>query len=169
MRTPRTLLWIVVLLTSSGCGRYLVDTPVLLQRLDPQEVYANCPRDCQTADAAILYATDRSVDEVDGKPSKYGYGRSTRLAFGEANVSLDPEPTWLELVKDSTRAKRERSYELKLASVQEAGRFRSTVTQMLINSDGPQITQATARQEEIAADQLRELLRGRLYLRAWIQ
>ena len=68
----------------------------------------------------VLYMTDRSA--AAGKSGTvYSDGRSRRLAFGSAGVSLDPLPTWPEFVKDSTRSQRIRSYALKPGACREMG------------------------------------------------
>jgi esterase/lipase superfamily enzyme len=108
---------------STGCHRYLVETPNLLRRQDPMRIYAACPAECQTAEAAVLYGTDRAVDNANKERPSYGHGRANSLAFGVANVSLSPNPSWNELIKESTTVKRGREFQLQLASVQEVGRI----------------------------------------------
>src|SRR5687767_7988315 len=94
-----------VLTLAPGCHRYLAATPTLLQRPDAQTLFAALPADSQSAETAVLYATDRAVVGSDSQPS-YGYGRSAKLAFGVASVRLNPQPSWQELIQDSTRSKR---------------------------------------------------------------
>jgi esterase/lipase superfamily enzyme len=118
----RYLLVLVLPLLSTGCYRYLVETPNLLRQQDAKLFYADCPTQCQSADAPVMYATDRAIDQSTGQP-QYGYGRSGQLAFGVATVRLNPAPTWKELVADSTQANRGRNYELLLAKIEEDGRF----------------------------------------------
>jgi esterase/lipase superfamily enzyme len=156
------LLWIVLLLASAGCQRYLVATPNLLQHQDPQQVYAACPADCQTPEAAVLYATDRAIVEQSGRPPTYGHGRAASLAFGVAHVSLNPHPSWTELTQESTTAKRGREYELTLASIREEGHIKPLVEHEATNGQGLTISQATAKQDRIEVDPFRELLRSRL-------
>ncbi len=128
MRQSRILCMVASLLLTSGCHRYLVETPNLLRHQDAQRYFANCPADCETADAAVLYATDRAVEiettnTKEYKSKGYGFNRATSLSFGVAGVSLNPNPTWKELINESTLANRGRDFELKLASVREEGTF----------------------------------------------
>ena len=54
-------LWtaIALLVAGSGCHQYLVATPNILQDQDPEQFYAACPQECRTAQADVIYATDR--------------------------------------------------------------------------------------------------------------
>ncbi len=151
------LLW-----PAAGCHQYLVETPHLLRQQDPSQVYASCPPNCQTPTAAILYATDRAVDSGDDKNPVYGYGRANLLAFGVANVSLNPHPTWNELIDDSTKGKRSKDYEMKLASVNVAGQIKGRLDPEIIGEPSHVITKAVA--EEIVHQRGRfcELLESRL-------
>src|SRR5580692_2049079 len=125
-RRDRWLLGIALglLLPAAGCHQYLVETPNLLLQQDPAKVYASCPPNCQTPDAPILYATDRAVDSGGDKNPVYGYCRANTLAFGVANISLNPHPTWKELIEASTQSTRSKDYELKLASVSVTGQMK---------------------------------------------
>src|SRR5437868_4174280 len=71
-------IWIGIslLLTASGCHRYLVDTPNLLHQQDPKKVYAACPAECQSPEAPVIYATDRAVVAHKDRYPVYGSGRS---------------------------------------------------------------------------------------------
>jgi esterase/lipase superfamily enzyme len=171
---PRNHLWLLFVAVTpfmSGCHRYLVETPNLLRAQDPLRIYADCPEDCQTADAAVLYATDRAVSGDNKSNPTYGYTRASSLAYGVANVSLNPNPSWKELIQESTKAKRGREFELKVASIQEVGRIdprhelakgknKAMFTQ--VSQDGPALQQAMA--QEVATDPgpLHDLLRRRL-------
>ncbi|MBI1832184.1 MAG: alpha/beta hydrolase, partial [Planctomycetes bacterium] len=154
---PRQWFHLAILLpmlgVGPGCHRYLVETPNLLRDQNPRYVYADCPADCQTADAPVLYATDRAADEA-GKPEpNYGYERANRIAFGVANVRLHPHPTWNELVHESTQAKRSREYELKLAGVQEIGHVATAM---------PQASHGVTQVQSAEPPRLHQLLQQRL-------
>src|ERR1019366_4564157 len=116
----------------------------------------------QTPEAAVLYATDRATVEPTGKAPTYGYGRANRLAFGVANVSLNPQPTWKELIEQSTQAKRGREYELSLASFREVGHISPVVEQGLLSGNGYTVSTAIVTQDRGEVDQFHELLRSRL-------
>lgn len=121
MRLNRRCLLIVgiISLALSGCHRYLVETPTLLRHPDARRLYAACPVECQSAEARVLYATDRARE---GTPLRYGFNRSPSLAFGVAEVRLKPDPSWGELIEESTTEKRARDFALQVANVQELGR-----------------------------------------------
>jgi esterase/lipase superfamily enzyme len=125
-RCGPTIIGVGLLLCASGCHRYLVATPNVLKQEDAQRFYADCPADCQTADASVLYATDRAIVQHSKIHPTYGYGRANSLAFGVAHVHLNPSPTWKELIADSTRSKRGKNYEVQLAGVEETGRMEPT-------------------------------------------
>lgn len=97
-----------------------------LQSLDPS---------LQTPAIPILYVTDRERTETDDGSVRYGHGRSTSLAYGEARVSLSPEPSWDELVRISSTGERERQYAVAVTSATELGRFRP-FTDLLQPRDG---------------------------------
>jgi esterase/lipase superfamily enzyme len=138
-RTTKLGYLLILLLHAVGCGgAYLVDTPHLLRREDPERYYAACPEGSRTALAEVLYATDRAVDKADSTNQHYGYQRAKRLAFGEATVSLDPMPTWTQLIEDSTRAVRKQPYGLKVTSVRERGDFTPSVGQL--SPDGRELS-----------------------------
>ena len=167
MKTGRTNLWLLwlipsLLLISSGCHRYLVATPNLLQHQDPQHVYEACASDCRTTEAAVLYATDRTKTENRDKTPTYGHGRASTLAFGVASVSLNPLPSWTELIEDSTNAKRSRQYELKLASVREDGHFKPLVDPAFVVKAGPRVPKDAAHQPLPEVDPFHVLLSNRL-------
>jgi esterase/lipase superfamily enzyme len=107
----------------AGCGgRQLVATPNLLTRIDADRYYAGCPAVAQAAEMEVVYATDRdAVETAAGK--SYGHGRSKRVAFGTATVTLDPYPSWKELVHDSGLPTRKQNYALKGDGCKEMGRF----------------------------------------------
>jgi esterase/lipase superfamily enzyme len=163
-RKHRWLAWIGVglLLPASGCHRYLVQTPNLLQNQDPHQVYAACPESSRTAEAAVLYATDRAIVEHSKINPTYGHGRANSLAFGVAAVSLQPHPSWKELIQESTQVKRGREFELKLAGVREYGRIQAPIEQMVERGPDQAISQASARQDRTEVKAFHELLRGRL-------
>ncbi len=160
-RSTNFWLLIALLLAAPGCsgGRYLVATPNILQRQDPERVYAFCGDSCRMAEAPILYATDRAVLSTTVSSPTYGAGRANSLAFGIANVRLAPEPSWRELTNDSTRDKRARDYELKLGDVREVGRIKPSLD--MLGEHGV-ITQASTFPAIRERERLDQLLRHRL-------
>src|SRR5947209_9945763 len=114
----------VAALAAAGCVSQpeLIATPNLLVKQDPERVFAACPATSQGPDMDVLYVTDREAVPTPAGPS-YGSGRGRRLAFGTATIALKPEPTWKELIADSTSAARRLSYALRPAACKEMGSF----------------------------------------------
>jgi esterase/lipase superfamily enzyme len=117
------ILILAISLLPAGCQQQeLIATPNLLLKQDPEHVFAGCPPTCQGPDMDVLYATDREGTATEHGMS-YGSGRSRRLAFGAATVSLKPESDWKELILNSTRADRKTSYALSPPVCMERGSF----------------------------------------------
>ena len=93
-------------MSASGCAQHLVATPNLLQHQEPQQVYADCPPAWQSAEAVVVYATDRAPVDSAAKQPSFGIGRAASLTFGVAEVSLQPSPSWQELAENSTTPSR---------------------------------------------------------------
>jgi esterase/lipase superfamily enzyme len=140
-------------LPGAGCQRNLVETPHLLRGRNPASVFEFCPADCQQADVPVLYATDRANEAPPGQPPTYGPRRGGALAFGVVNVSLKPNPSWQELIQDSTQPTRSRDYALALAAPQEAGQFRIRRGEPITVS-ASSIVQAKATLEEAINDRV---------------
>jgi len=115
---------VFAVLLVAGCGpQLLVTTPNLLNDDKSSRYFSTCPSCCQRPEMEVLYVTDRTL--ADGtKGPVYSYGRSRRLAFGVATVSLDPSPTWAELVQASTSRLRRRNYALQSGACREMGDFK---------------------------------------------
>jgi esterase/lipase superfamily enzyme len=156
MHSRNAWMLISLLLVGAGCQRQLVATPTLLYQQDPKQVFAACAQDDQMPVAQVLYATDRARDDA----GNYGYSRSTNLAFGTAQVNLNPHPTWSELIQESTRPNREREFELKLAKLEERGRIKNRLDPSL--EPDPTIVQASFHDSIHQQDQFREMLCHRL-------
>lgn len=151
---PRRFLIMVLLVACGpGCARYLVETPNVLRDQNPHYVFADCPADCQSADAPVLYATDRGDANPAGDQPNYSFERSNRIAFGIANVRLHPHATWPEVLRDSTQARRGREYEWKLAGIQEVGQVGTVM---------PRATFGVSQAQAVEQPHLHQLLRNRL-------
>jgi esterase/lipase superfamily enzyme len=168
MSAPRCLrvllfaLAAVVALAPAGCqGRNLVATPNLLLHEDPQQVFAACPAVCQAPDMEVIYGTDRDAVQAIQGPS-YGYGRARRLAFGVATVTLDPEPTWKDLIADSTRADRRLSYTLRAGRRQEMGSFDPMWDKLEPHDGGIQLASEAVSELKLQRKILHDLLTERL-------
>ena len=147
-RQVRRLLFVLTLTASvapAGCQRpFLVATPNVLIHEDPQKVFAACPACSQGPDMELLYATDRDsveagVSDHFSRTLTYGYGRARRLAFGTATVTLDPQPTWQELVVESLRADRRQAYALRAGDCKQLGSFDPKLHHLQPHGDGVQL------------------------------
>ncbi len=155
--------WILLLLlTTNGCHRYLVATPNLLHGQDARAVFAKVSKEGQVPDAAVVYATDRADDGESKDRPTYGYRRSTALAFGVAQVRLNPSPSWEELIEASTRPTRAREFELRLASAKETGQIQPIIEKAILESNGSDITRVLAEQIVAQRSQFQAMLGNRL-------
>jgi len=110
----------------------LVETPNAMVGNRGRLVYETVPDSLRTTDIPVIYFTDRldqSLDE-DGRTDPdampdYGTDRSQDISFGVARVTLDPEPTWDELVKASTTQNRARTFGLSVGEVTRSGTITS--------------------------------------------
>ncbi len=137
---PRWLLRTALVLLAcvagvGGCQRQLVPTPHVMYGDAGRARYEQLPPALQTSDVPLLYVTDRVIDEIGDAGPRYGYGRSRSLAYGELRVSLGADVDWETLVDDSTRARRSRTYPMRLAHVDEKGKF-ADVIELLEVVDG---------------------------------
>lgn len=153
---------LLILLSTTGCHRYLVATPNMLHDQDARQAFANCAKDSQGSDVPVLYATDRADDGENKDRPTYGYKRSTSLAFGVAQVRLNPHPSWDELIEASTRSKRAREFELRLADTKELGRIVPLMENAEIAPKGTDITRAMAERIVAHRSEFHELLQNRL-------
>lgn len=156
--------WLLLALfvSASGCTRNLVATPYVLNQKDPQQIFADCPNDCRTPNAPILYATDRAIVEHSKTYPTYGYGRASSLAFGAVDVTLKPDPSWNELLRDSTHMQRSQPYELATANVREGGHIQQLADGAVLQGDGNAITQTAAKQDVAEVARFQSMLRSRL-------
>lgn len=106
-----------------ACQQHMVPTPYAMYGDAGRAVYAKTPPAMQTSDIPIVYVTDRVCDGQSDHGPKYGYGRSKSVAYGTVTVSLDPTPTWDQLVADSTTGKRSKDYVPRVSRIEEQGKF----------------------------------------------
>ncbi|MEQ9097164.1 MAG: alpha/beta hydrolase [Phycisphaerales bacterium] len=107
----------------------LVDTPRVMVGERGGQVYSAVPEHLRTPDIPVVYFTDRRDRTLDSDDPfampDYGSQRSQDINFGVARVGLLPEPTWEQLVDDSTSADRPRDYTLRVESVERTGTIAS--------------------------------------------
>jgi esterase/lipase superfamily enzyme len=100
-------------------------TPNLYARPGP-DPFAGVSPAHRTNRVDLLYLTDRGPEP--GKPGRLAYGsqRSAALQFGSAEVEIGRGLSWGELVAASRTQHRRRSLPLRLAAVEEFGRYPPT-------------------------------------------
>lgn len=107
-----------------GCQEKLIATPYVSRNAAAAEVLNALDPALQTPSTPVLFVTDRLQIGSDERGVRYGHARSRSAAFGEARVSLTPEPSWEEMVQISTSGRREREFTLRVSQTTELGRFR---------------------------------------------
>lgn len=137
----------------SGCAEKLIPTPYVMRGEEGRAFFEALPEARRTADIPVLYFTDRAAERESARGVEYGYGRARDSEFGIARVSLSPEPTWEQLVADSTSGERSRSYTVKLESVERAGALASMMTYLEARDGGLAMKHGT--REALQADQAR--------------
>ena len=164
VRVPRSFgcSLLAALLLACGCQRYLVATPNLLLQRDCCRTFDGCALSCQAPDMEVIYATDRAAHKETTVGPSYGYERAKWLAFGTAKVSLEPNPTWKQLLDDSHVRRRKHDYALNVSEVREAGRFSFVVDNLRVTDHGLDVKRAAYRQMDEEVLKFHGLLRERL-------
>ncbi len=116
---------IVVALALTACQRVMAPTPTIVaQTPDP---YANVAPERRTTSVPMLYVTDRAFEPTKKRPVWYGYGRSSQLSFGVAEVRFGKDLTWEELVEATSTSKRKKEIPMSIGAVTELGRLPSNI------------------------------------------
>jgi len=137
-----------------GCGgsMKLSVTPNVLRDGSGSRMLESVAPENRQADMQILYATDRApIGDSDAGP-RYGVQRSPSMAFGEATVSLDPAPTWEELVRAAGSKPDGKRYSLTVSKVHEESKFLVTPASLEVYQGQlrfrPEVEEQFARQRE---------------------
>lgn len=89
--------------------------------------FEGVPHELRTANAEIVFVTDR-VPEGDGpRGVRYGAHRSPTLAFGLATVEFGDGESWDDLVSASIERRRGRDVPIRVSNVRELGRAKGHV------------------------------------------
>ncbi len=78
----------------------------------------------QTVEPALLYLTDRKIDDGEDSNSFYGVKRSDSIAFGHTTVSFGKNIDWSALKKASEGSTRDEEIYLEVTNVKEGERLR---------------------------------------------
>lgn len=131
----------VLVLAALGCRHEtrLVDTPRVMAGERGRQVFDALPEHLRTTDIPVVYFTDRLDRSLDGDDPgampDYGFDRSQDISFGIARIGLLPEPTWEQLVEDSTSKDRPREYTLGVETVERTGTMASLAGRLRVENE----------------------------------
>lgn len=118
-----TFLSISLVLATAGCNTQRTMMPTPNVYLDAEtDYFSDVPAALKNTEVPLFYITDRAPEQETDGSLKYGYERSTSLAFGKAIVDLGSEISWDELLEASRTQSRIKPVELKMKSIQEITR-----------------------------------------------
>jgi esterase/lipase superfamily enzyme len=166
-RFPLALIVAIVSVVAllEGCGSKapaLVSAPNLYAD-STEDPYASVPAELRTNTAAVIYATDRQSEIIEGV---YGYNakRSRTVSFGLATVRMGgPDTTWDQLVTASRSRERPEPLPLALTNIDERGAWPPFTPPVKIDErwvDDPKALEARA----VQTQKLHALLAERLAL-----
>jgi esterase/lipase superfamily enzyme len=155
------LLFVACLAACSKLER-MPPTPNLHRDGSGSKVLAALPAELQRPEMDILYVTDRSQVGRSDRGPEYGYGRATSMNFGTATVSLDPKPTWEELVDLCGKGEDYCAFGLDMTKVDEVGKVELTPYSLMV-VDG-QLKRTPESQAELEQEKAKfiELVKSRL-------
>ena len=158
------MLAVAILLASAACTplERLPPTPNLSRDGSGSDRLRELDPSLQTPEIEILYVTDRSKDGVSRRGPRYGYGRALAIAYGTAEVSLDPAPTWEELVESSGSGERSAEWALDLTQVDEVGEFILTGRSLEVVDGELRRTAEAQAQLDAALERFKSLVESRL-------
>jgi esterase/lipase superfamily enzyme len=125
-RAVATLLIIVGATSLAGCAtkvRELMPTPALYHSPAAKAVFEGVPTERRTDYVDLLYVTDRAPDNSPEAELPYGEERSRSLAFGSAQVVLQPPMDWEELQRHSLSDPRDQQIAMEVGAIKELGRY----------------------------------------------
>ena len=96
---------LVPLLTACSGPRVMMPTPNLYVD-SGTDTYAGLHENLKSTEVPLFYITDRLPEKDENGNLKYGYMRSTSLAFGSTVVDLGEDITWEQLLEASRTDKR---------------------------------------------------------------
>lgn len=147
-----------------GCSsqRPLMPTPDVYALGIEQPFAESLPAELMTADANIMYATDRIPEPRKDGRLDYGIGRDHSLAIGEAVVSIGDDIGWEELVADARTGVRSKALNLGITSVTERSRGPKGMS-VYYRADGTLANTAeSARESKALKSTARDMIRARL-------
>ncbi|MBL8745283.1 MAG: alpha/beta hydrolase [Phycisphaerae bacterium] len=106
-----------------GCSQTLIATPYVMYGEAGRAYYDRVPETLRSAEAPIIYVTDRAVDRTTPSGPHYGFKRNPRFVYGLATATLGTNATWDQIVADSTSPDHRQNYRPGVTKVEELGSF----------------------------------------------
>lgn len=156
---------IVVGLLLWGCSgtRMMMPTPNVYLN-DELDLYQDLTPELKSTEVRLFYMTDRMPEKDNEGLLRYGYGRSSSLAFGTTVVDLGVDISWEDLLGASRTRKRLKPVKLSLRDVTELIRGPATPLPYAL-IDGKVVEEpALLAQSDEAAQAFRHLLVRQLAL-----
>jgi esterase/lipase superfamily enzyme len=121
----RGFLALVLILTGCAGARVMMPTPNVL--LDPtRDFYSGLESELKRTEVPLFYVTDRAPETDPEGGLRYGYERSSSVAFGSAVVDLGVDLTWEQLLAASRTQRRLAPVKLELRGLSEIVRTPET-------------------------------------------
>ena len=164
LHTVRNRWFVLTLALLASCTSLerMPPTPNLHRDGSGSKVLAALPADLQRPEMDILYVTDRSEVRRSERGPEYGYGRATSMNFGTATVSLDPSPTWEELVKLCGQGEEYCAFGLDMTKVEEVGKVELTPYSLMVVDGQLRRTPESQADLELEKSKFIELVKSRL-------
>jgi esterase/lipase superfamily enzyme len=151
-----------IVVLASGCAtRQLMPTPNLYAN-GQAPLYDRLAPDLESNRVELVYVTDRVPEHDEAGRLRYGVGRSPSAAFGSADVHIGEGVPWDEIVQLSKSRERKRRLPMKVAGVEEWGRFPATPYPTQGKGASLVIDPDVAAEGLRVAEVLRELLAAKL-------
>ena len=120
-----TLLIFAVMHWGCGAPRVMMPTPNVYLTEEGQH-YQDLNPKLQSSEVRLFFITDRAPEKDEKGNLRYGYGRSSSVAFGTAIVDLGENLSWEDLLLASQLQKRLQPVKLKVRQVKEVLRGPNT-------------------------------------------
>lgn len=156
------LLSVIVVLGGCSSQRHLMPTPDVYALGIEQPFSDSLPTALKTADASLVYVTDRVAQTREDGRLDYSLARNHSVVIGEAVVDIGGDASWAELEADARTGVRPKALDLEITSVTE--RTRGPKDSMLYyRADGSfAATEEARRQYEAMTSEMHGMLRERL-------
>jgi esterase/lipase superfamily enzyme len=163
MKRAKIAFALLTVIMLGGCAgpRLLMPTPNLYAA-GHEQLFENIADELKDPSVQLLYMTDRVPEKNEEGEFAYGFGRSSSVGFGTATIELGDGNSWDRLLEQSLSRERDEPVDLRMANLQEFGRFPPTpfpftVRDGLIEINAKVAGEARAREAEFNAHLVRRL------------